>query len=181
MFAIIPVLWIAVGSSAPGILAGLIETVRSTKEDKDTKRKRVIAHEAAHLICGYYAGLPVVDYKVEDGEPRVEFGLPDTKNLPFTEVSKLSVVAMAGSVGEVAGGFETAKGGEGDLMVLQGAMSGCEEFLGAAKQQDMTRWGALMSYNLVTGNKKAFDRVREGMEKGKDVKELIACIEGGEE
>ena len=106
LFAVVPILWIAIGSSAPGILAGLIETVRSTKDDQDTKVRRVIAHEAAHLLVGYTVGLPVADYSVSDGEPRVEFGVPAGRELSYEDVSKVSVVAMAGSVGELAADFE---------------------------------------------------------------------------
>jgi hypothetical protein len=180
LFAVIPILWIGIGSSAPGILASIIETARSTKEDQSTKRSRVTAHEAAHLLVGYMVGMPVKQYSVEDGEPRVEFGVPTGRELSYEDVSRISVVAMAGSAGELAADFEVAKGGEGDLLTLQSAMSSCSEFIGAAKQQDMTRWGALTSWGIIQGNKEIFEDVRKGMEEGKGIKELIATIEAGQ-
>ncbi|GMH55213.1 hypothetical protein TL16_g01850, partial [Triparma laevis f. inornata] len=178
LFAVIPVLWIAVGSSAPGILAGLIETFKGSNEDADKKRERICYHEAAHFLCGYLVGLPVKSYGVgEDGYPFVEFF--DTKMGDLREeenVSKLAVVSMAGSVGEAIK-LETAKGGDNDLLALQSIFSKSEEFIGAAKQQEITRWGALMAWIIIKENKEAFEKLTEAVGEGKSVEECAAIIE----
>lgn len=59
LFALLPIGWISIGSTAPGILAGLIETTKGTKESKEAQRERIVAHESAHFLCGYVCGLPV--------------------------------------------------------------------------------------------------------------------------
>jgi len=188
LFAVIPVLWIAVGSSAPGILAGLIETFKGSNEDADKKRERICYHEAAHFLCGYLVGLPVKSYGVgEDGYPFVEFfdtkmgDLREEENgrkveFEMEQVSKLAVVSMAGSVGEAIK-LETAKGGDNDLLALQSIFSKSEEFIGAAKQQEITRWGALMAWIIIKENKEAFEKLTEAVGEGKSVEECAAIIE----
>ena len=111
-------------------------------------RIRVCYHEAAHFLCGYCVGLPVKTYGLgSDGNPQVEFfdtktgDLPDSQKgqgVEFNEaqVAKLAVVSMAGAVGEALE-MEEAKGGENDLIALQNIFGRSEEFMGAAKQQEV--------------------------------------------
>jgi hypothetical protein len=68
----VPVLWIAVGSSAPGILASIIAGAKATPESDEEKLSRVAAHEAAHFLCGYVCGLPVKSIQMSPA-PQVEF------------------------------------------------------------------------------------------------------------
>lgn len=182
-FALLPILWVAVGSSAPGILAGLISVVRTGGEDGDEKEDRICRHEAAHFLCGYLSGLPVRSYKTGDaGEfPCVEFhvskdGEASGRELTPEEIAVMSVVAMSGSVAE-AMTFDEAKGGGNDLLELNGIFKRSEEFLGATKQQDLTRWGALAAYNLLNGNKDAYEKLVMAFKGKKSVAECIAVIE----
>lgn len=182
VFALLPVLWVAVGSSAPGILAGIIATVQSGKEGGDDKEERICRHEAAHFLCGYLCGLPVRSYSTGgEGEfPCVEFhaSVDGQMNREMTEkeIAVMSVVAMSGSVAE-AMQFEEAKGGGNDLLELAGLFKRSKEFLGAVKQQDLTRWGALAAYNLLNGNKDAYEKLVTAFKQKRTVVECIAAIE----
>jgi len=183
-FALLPILWVSVGSSAPGILAGIISLVRTGGDGSEEKEDRVCRHEAAHFLCGYLSGLPIRSYQTGgDGEfPCVEFhiskdGDATGRELSSEEIAVMSVVAMSGSVAE-AMQFDEAKGGDNDLLELNRLFRRSEEFLGANKQQDLTRWGALASYNLLNGNKDAYEKLVVAFKQKKSVSECIAVIEG---
>lgn len=181
-FALVPIGWVAIGSSAPGILAGLIAAVQNSGENDGEKEDRICRHEAGHFLCGYLCGLPIRSYSTstETGFPCVEFhpsaeGNPG-RELTEEEISVMSVVAMSGSVAEALV-FDEAKGGGNDLLELEGLFRRSKEFLGASKQQDLTRWGALASYNLLTGNKDAYEKLVAAFKEKKTVAECIAAIE----
>mmetsp|Transcript_9848 Transcript_9848/g.21965 ORF Transcript_9848/g.21965 Transcript_9848/m.21965 type:complete len:299 (-) Transcript_9848:487-1383(-) len=72
--ALVPILWIGIGSSAPGILAGLIMSVRGGTDGGEDRLDRVCRHEAGHFLCGYLLGLPIRSYSIDDatGVPKVE-------------------------------------------------------------------------------------------------------------
>lgn len=180
--ALVPIIWVAIGSSAPGILAGLIATLSGTSDDKETKEDRICRHEAGHFLCGYLCGLPIRSYSITSdvGFPCVEFhstsdGEP-RRELTDEEVAILSVVAMSGSVAEALN-FGIAKGGGNDLLELEGLFRRSKEFLGAKKQQDLTRWGALAAYNLLTANKVKYDKLVSAFKMKKTVSECIVAIE----
>lgn len=180
-FALVPIGWVAIGSSTPAILAGLIATVRGGGEVEEEKEDRICRHEAAHFLCGYLCGLPVRSYSTGDtGFPCVEFHPcaegDIQRELTEEEIAVMSVVAMSGSVAE-AMVYDEAKGGGNDLIELSGLFKRSKEFLGAVKQQDLTRWGALASYNLLNGNKDAYERLVEAFKEKKTVAECITVIE----
>lgn len=179
-FALIPILWIGVGSSAPGIIAGAVASLKGTKDDQTQQLDRVCRHEAAHFLCGYLCGLPVKNYQVSssDAIPRVEFHEATTmkKELSREEVAILSIVALSGSVAEVLA-LGQARGGETDLMELNGFFRRSEEFMGAQKQQDYTRWGALVAYQLIMANRGVYENLVQAFKDKKSVEECIAIIE----
>lgn len=192
LFAIIPVIFIGIGSSAPGIIAGGIGLTKGSRDDAGTKIDRICRHEAAHFLCGYVCGLPVIDYSVsDDGFPCVEFYPTNennsdnandniaTREFSPEEIATLSVVSMSGSVGEVLT-YDTAKGGENDLLALNNQyFRRSQEFLGAQKQQDLTRWGALSAYNILQGNYKVYEKLIDAFKNKKSVNECIQIIESG--
>ena len=181
--ALIPILFLAVGSSAPGIIAGAIKGLRGTKEEKSEQEDRVCRHEAGHFLCGYLCGLPIRAYSANDlGVPCVEFypskdGEASGRELTTEEIAAMSVVAMSGSVAEVLK-FGKANGGFSDLIELDGLMRRSSDFVGAQKQQDLTRWGALTAYNIITANNDKFERLVEAFKQKKSVADCIAAIEG---
>lgn len=184
-FALVPVLYLGVGSSAPGLIASVIASTRSTKDDDTTRNDRICRHEAAHFLCGYLCGLPVKNYEItaDTGVPCVEFhpstemdAINQRRELTMQEITALSVVAMSGSVAEAIA-FEKARGGENDLLELNNLFRRSKEFLGASKQQDLTRWGALAAYNMIKTNADQYDRLVEAFKEKKTVAECIAAIE----
>lgn len=189
--ALIPILFIGIGSVAPAIIANAITALRSiaggTVEEEDDRMDRIVRHESAHLLCGYLCGLPVKEYTLmeDTGIPSVEFhssrtGNDDdvTRGREYTpdEIATLSVVAMSGSVGEILK-YNAAKGGENDLIGLQGVFRQSEEFIGANKQQELTRWGALTAYELLNKNADTYEELVKAVRAKKSVSECIAIIE----
>ena len=92
------------------------------------------------------------------------------------EVSALTVVAMSGSVAE-AMEFGKAGGANADLMELQNVFRQSANFLGAEKQQDLTRWGALTSYRLITANKDKLDKLCDAFSAQKPIADCVTILE----
>ena len=183
LFALIPIGFIGIGSTSPGIIAAAIVGARSTKEDDETRRERICRHEAGHFLCGYMCGLPVKEYSIspDTGVACVEFHTSSTsvagRELGDDEISALSVVAMSGSVAEIME-YGKAKGGENDLLELQNCFAKSKEFIGAAKQQEITRWGALTSYGLIKANLNKYEGLVNAFKANKSLSDCVAIIEG---
>mmetsp|Transcript_18090 Transcript_18090/g.37075 ORF Transcript_18090/g.37075 Transcript_18090/m.37075 type:complete len:438 (+) Transcript_18090:185-1498(+) len=183
LLALIPIAFIGVGSTAPGLIAGAIQMGRGGKEEGEALRERICRHEAGHFLCGYLCGLPVKGYEVngDTGVACVEFhtgGNADSKGeLSNDDIAALAVVAMSGSVAEIMA-YGKASGGENDLLELQNCFRRSEEFIGAAKQQDLTRWGALTSYNLIRTNLMRYEGLVEAFKEKRSLAECVAIIEG---
>lgn len=125
LFALIPVGFIGIGSTSPGIIAAAIKGSRGDSEDAEQQRERICRHEAGHFLCGWLCGLPIKSYNVNDdtGVACVEFHTGGAgQELSDEEIASLSVVAMSGSVAEILN-FDVAKGGENDLLELQVSVS----------------------------------------------------------
>jgi hypothetical protein len=183
--AIIPILFLAVGSSAPAAIANVIVALKSKDDDEVSKKDRVCRHEAAHFLCGYMCGLPIANYATTDENvPRVEFHTTSTgsdattqqQELTEDEVNALTVVAMSGAVAE-AMEFGKAGGANSDLMELERVFRRSAKFLGAENQQDLTRWGALTAHRLLTGNKDKLNQLIKAFDAQKSVAECIAILE----
>lgn len=180
--ALVPILFLAVGSTAPGLIAVAIQSAKGTAATEGQLSDRVCRHEAGHFLCGYLCGLPIAGYSTADnGVPCVEFhpsqeGPVTGREFSQEEIAALSCVAMSGSVAEVLG-LGDAKGGENDLIQLDGFFRRSAEFIGAQKQQDLTRWGALASYNLINGNRSKYDKLVEAFKAQKSVSECITILE----
>ena len=186
-FALLPILWLGVGSTVPAAIAGAIVLIRGDDDDGSvSKTERVCRHEAAHFLCGYLCGLPVANYETSEDIPRVEFHYSQDGNeniatanreLKSDEINALTVVALSGAVAE-AMSFGKAKGGSNaDLMELQNIFRKSEIFLGAEKQQDLTRWGALTAYRLLNTNKTQLDALVKAFSEQKSVADCVAIIE----
>jgi hypothetical protein len=180
--ALIPIAFIGIGSSAPGIIAGAIKTAKGTADTEEERLDRICRHEAGHFLCGYMCGLPIKEYTTTDnGVQCVEFhpsqeGPVTGREFSTEEIAALSCVAMSGSVAEILG-LGDAKGGENDLLLLDGFFRRSQDFIGAQKQQELTRWGALSSYNLINDNASKFDELVEAFKTQKSVPECITILE----
>merc|ERR1712176_1158809 len=145
------------------------------------QRERICRHEAGHFLCGYVCGLPVKSYQTDPdtGVPCVEFHTSADVGGEFSEdaIAALSVVAMSGSVAEILA-YGQAKGGENDLLELQNCFRKSKDFLGAARQQDLTRWGALSSYGLIQENMPKYEGLVQAFKNKKSLAECVSIIEG---
>lgn len=175
LFALLPVLFLGIGSSVPELIANAIGSIKGEQGEKVPPEERICRHEAAHFCCGYWCALPISGYSVLDGVARVEFGAPSSK-FTSTEIAALAVTGMAGLAGE-ATEWGKAQGAQADLMQLDGIFRQAEEFIGAAQQQDITRWGALTAANLLKTNKEKYENVVEAFRRRASVQECIEILE----
>ncbi len=93
-----------------------------------------------------------------------------------TEVAALCATGLAGLVGE-AMTFESARGADQDLEVVNQVFRNSQEFIGAAAQQDLTRWGALASSLLLLQNKPEYEKVVEAFRSQAPLEECISILE----
>ena len=184
LFALLPILFLGIGSTVPGLIANAIAGLRNLG-DSDTAvlaRERRCRHEAAHFCCGYWCGLPVASYQVGDNNNDanavacVEFGVASNNNYSNTEVAALAVTAMAGLVGE-AKQWNKAVGATQDLMALEAVFRRSGEFIGAAAQQDITRWGALTACLLLKQNADQYEQVVQAFQRQASIEECIQILE----
>merc|ERR1719163_1941933 len=186
----IPLGLIAVGSVAPGLIGGTIAGIKWKLDPTNTEERRV-RHEAAHMLCGYLCGLPLAGYDAGEGAaPQCEFfdrrdgnyddGKAYEKKRAFTmeEVERIAVTALGGLMGELQF-YDKADGGTGDLEQLQEVFfrSDAEKLRKAQAREEMTRWGAYTSKNLIDDYRPVYDKLIAAMERGASVEECIATIE----
>jgi hypothetical protein len=175
-FALIPILFLGLGSSVPGIIAVAIQALKGNKDESGASpEERICRHEAAHFCCGYWCGLPVKGYSVEKGVSQVEFGVSNSQ-FDRTEVAMLAVTGLAGLVGE-ATKWDKALGAAGDLQLLDQVFRQSEDFMGSKAQMDMTRWGALTATNLLRENKDKYEEVVAAFGRQAPLEECIAILE----
>ena len=183
LVAVIPVLFLGIGSTAPAVIANVIASIKGGDDSGVSKAERVCRHEAAHFLCGFLCGLPIAEYTTTAEDiPRVEFH--DTTEGPATaqreltedEVNALAVVAMSGAVAE-AMEFGSAFGANSDLIRLEMVYRRSKNFLGAEKQQDLTRWAALTAYRLLTQNNGKLDKLVQAFAAKRSVSECIRMLE----
>jgi len=177
LVALIPILFLAIGSTAPVIIANAIASLKGEKPEEITQ-DRICRHEAAHFCCGYWCGLPIAGYSTDQNVARVEFAAANSQ-YSQTEVAALAVTAMSGLVAE-AGAFDGVVPGTGsaDLMTLDQVFRQSKDFIGAAQQQDLTRWGALTAYLLLRENSNAYEKVAKAFARQAPLEECISLLEG---
>lgn len=175
VFAVIPILFLGIGSSAPELIANVIASGKGEKGPVVSTQERICRHEAAHFCCGYWCGLPVAQYSTLEGVARVEFGVANPK-YSSAEVAALAVTALAGLVGEALQ-WKRAEGARADLMTLEGVFRQAKDFIGAAQQQDITRWGAFTASNLLRTNADKYEKVVEAFSRQASVEECIMILE----
>lgn len=102
------------------------------------------------------------------------------KNAPFDdeEVERIAVTAMSGLMGELTI-YDKADGGTGDLNALQDVFfkADSEKLRKPQAREDMTRWGAYTSKNMLDDYKPVLDKLIAAMERGASVEECVATIE----
>ena len=187
VFAAVPLIFLSIGSVAPGIIVGLISQIEGGKEGKggnvdSAGINRRVRHEAAHFLVGYLLGLPIAAYEVETNTSCVEFHptvngeIVPNQRLSKGEIDKLSVVALSGAVGEALN-FNSATGGGQDLELLQRLLLICEERMTRAKQEDQSRWGALSARMLLRQYDPEYQALCKAFAEKKSVPECMAILE----
>jgi hypothetical protein len=177
--ALLPILWLGLGSTAPGLIAGGIKSIKdqsSSDTTSDNATERTIRHEAAHFCCGYWCGLPIQTYDVSSsGNARIEFAV-DNNAYSASTVNALLVTGLAGLVGE-AMEYGNAKGASQDLMLLDQVFRQAQEFYGAQQQQDLTRWAALTAAQLLKGKQEQYNEIVQAFRRTATLEECIGILE----
>lgn len=182
LLALVPVLFLGIGSTSPALIANAIaalkgKAVASESSASASRKERIVRHEAAHFCCGYWCGLPIAGYSVDEGVARVEFAV-GTRAYSNTEIAALAVTALSGLVAEASAYDKVLPGtGTADLLQLEQVFRRAEEFIGAEKQQDLTRWGALTATLLLRQNSRAYEKVVEAFTRMAPLEECIAILE----
>lgn len=181
LVALVPILFLAVGSTAPQLIANAIVSLRGGNggETGVSQSDRVCRHEAAHFCCGYWCGLAITGYSTTDpGKPRVEFGVAPSERRGYsaTQVAALAVTSLGGSVGEALA-FGMASGAAQDLMALQQIFQRASDFYGAAAQQDVTRWAALTAAQMLRQNSDKYEQIVQALQRQASVGECVKLLE----
>ncbi|CAM9958448.1 unnamed protein product [Scytosiphon promiscuus] len=181
-FALLPIVFLGIGSTAPGIITAVINNVR--RKSQDDYEERRVRHEAAHFLSGYLCGLPIKSYKADGGTTQVEFydsadGDMGGRAMKFTpeEVDQVSIVAMSGAVGEALV-YGTATGGATDLDNLGQIMNQTNPPMEGKDQQSQARWATLMAHRLLSSHEPELQSVMKAFREGKPVSECVAALEG---
>jgi hypothetical protein len=181
LFALVPIVFLALGSSAPQVIANAIVSLRGGDGDKEgvSQIDRICRHEAAHFCCGYWCGLAIAGYSATDSNsPRVEFDVAPSEPRGYSaaQVAALAVTSLGGSVGEALA-FGTASGAVQDLLALQLVFKRASDFYGAATQQDVTRWAALTAAQLLRQNSVKYEQVVQALQRQAPVEECVQILE----
>ena len=189
LLAGIPIAILAIGSTAPGVLFLPVEAFRkatANEEQKALGRQRVCKHEAAHLLCAYTLGLPIkeVDVQLEGDGPRVvvydeELATAPGQLVKAEQINALAVVAVSGLIAEAAA-YGKALGATEDLKLLNAILLRCSPPIPAQKQQDTTRYAALMAWTILQKHEAAYTALCDALEQGKGLSECLELAEAAE-
>lgn len=175
--ALVPILFLGIGSTAPGIIAGAIKSLKGIDDPSAglSQRERMCRHEAAHLCCGYWCGLPIAAYQVDNDSAQVEFAAP-SQQYSATQVAALAITGLAGSVAEALK-WGKAIGATQDLMQVETVFRKAKDFYGATAQQDVTRWAAFSAAQLLRQYEAKYEKVVAAMERSAPLEECISILE----
>jgi len=188
LIAGIPIGLLAIGSTAPGLLFLPIEAYKSamaSEEEKRTKAERVCRHEASHLLCAHVLGVPVQEVSTEAASgPRVvvydeELAQQPGQLVSAEQIDRLAVVAVSGLMAE-ADTFGKALGVAEDLKLLNSILLRCSPPIPAQKQQDTTRYAALMAWTILKKHPFAYDAIAKALDEGKPLSECLRAAEEAE-
>jgi len=179
LFAVLPIVFLGVGSSSPGVIVALYGIVRGAAEDLAASERRR-RHESAHLVAGYKLGLPVAEYSAGD-RPRVEFYYEQGRPYSRDEAETLACVALSGAVGECEA-FGQARGAQQDFADLQDIFDRVQPPLTPAEQQSATRRACLNAYGVLYGKRSRKDdaavkAVDDAMARGGSLSEVVCALE----
>lgn len=185
-FAVIPILFLGIGSTSPVIIANAIAGIRNSIGSKDDKENNQISiserrcrHEAAHFCCGYWCGLPIRTFTADEktGVYQVDFAISSASGgYSTTEIAALTITGLSGLVGEILQ-YNNAIGATEDLLTLDMIYRRSKEFIGSAAQQDLTRWGVLTAVLLLKQYNTKYEQIVKAFQQQKSIEECIAILE----
>ncbi|GIL79550.1 hypothetical protein Vretimale_12232 [Volvox reticuliferus] len=173
---------LAVGSTAPGLLAVIIDKFSQVFPDY---KDRVLKHEAAHFLVGYLLGVPITGYSVELGKEHTEFAEAKIqqriieRTLTDEEIDVLALVAVAGIAAE-GRDYDEVMGQTADLTDLQRLLLRSRTRLSDAQQQNVTRWAVWSAAGLLRSHAAEHRALAEAMRGGAGVAECVQAIEAAQ-
>lgn len=170
---------LAIGSTAPGLLAVVIDKFSQVYPDY---KERVARHEAGHFLMGYLVGVPVTGYSMEIGLQHTEFAEAKLqhriveKKLDDKEIDLLSMMAVGGVAAE-GRQYEEVLGQTADLFDLQRMLLRSSVKLSDQQQQNVTRWAVYAAASLLKKYQKEHEVLTQELLRGSSVLECVKAIE----
>ena len=169
---VLPIVFLGVGSSSPGVIVALYGIVRGAAEVSGGLRRRR-RHESAHLRWRAKLGVTVAEYSAGD-RPRVEFYYK--MGIHARRCRGVGLGALRAGRREA---FGQAKGAQQDFADLQDIFDRVQPPLTPAEQQAATRRAAPQRYGAPTCSRKdgAVAAVDAAMARGATLGGVVCALE----
>ncbi|XP_078439193.1 ATP-dependent zinc metalloprotease [Wolffia australiana] len=154
-------------------------------------RRRVLVHEAGHLLAAYLMGCPVRGVILDpivamqmgiQGQAGTQFWDEKLENelaegrLSGSAFDRYCMVLFAGIAAEALV-YGEAEGGENDENLFRGVCILLEPPMSIAEMANQARWSLLQSYNLLKWHKQAHTAAVKALESGHSLSTVIRRIE----
>ncbi|KAJ7569703.1 hypothetical protein O6H91_01G089300 [Diphasiastrum complanatum] len=154
-------------------------------------KKRVMVHEAGHIIVAYLLGCPVRGV-VLDATQAIRMGIQGQAGTQFWDgtleeelrqgrltnasLNRYCMVLFAGIAAEALI-YGEAEGGENDENLYKAIVSQLRPPWSPAKMSNQARWAVLESYKLLKEHKRAHSAVVHALEVGESMSLIVRTIE----
>ncbi|XP_039114671.1 uncharacterized protein LOC120250008 isoform X2 [Dioscorea cayenensis subsp. rotundata] len=154
-------------------------------------RRRVLVHEAGHLLTAYLMGCPIRGVILDpivamqmgiQGQAGTQFWDEKLENelaegrLSGTAFDRYCIVLFAGIAAEALV-YGEAEGGENDENLFRSICLLLQPPLSVAEMSNQARWSVLQSYNLLKWHKQAHKAAVKALESGHSLSIVIRRIE----
>lgn len=154
-------------------------------------RRRVLVHEAGHLLTAYLMGCPIRGVILDpivamqmgiQGQAGTQFWDEKLENelaegrLSGTAFDRYCMVLFAGIAAEALV-YGEAEGGENDENLFRSICLLLQPPLSVAEMSNQARWSVLQSYNLLKWHKQAHKAAVKALERGHSLSIVIRRIE----
>lgn len=185
--ALLPIGVVGIGSIAPELIGDILKKVKYAR-DPIAKDKSVY-NQAAKLLVGYVAGLPISSYR--DGN--VEFFQVQPKSASEKEnnnesssggisqgdISRISAACLAGAVAECMEHEKAEEGNSQDIALLYECMAAVNKPpLNPSQRQDHIRYAAIEAFKILSEYPKELEKLKIAIENNESLEECISAIEG---
>lgn len=154
-------------------------------------RKRVLVHEAGHLLVAYLLGCPVRGV-ILDAAQAMELGIQGQAGTQFWDATleeelrqglltnasldRYSMVLFAGIAAEALV-YGEAEGGENDENLFKSIISLLRPPWSASQMSNQARWAVLQSFMILKEHRKVLELVMDSLGKGATLGTLVREIE----